>query len=397
VWLARRGKRVPITTPHVTTQFNTATLAFSIPAALGNGAYSLIVSDGDRDQERPKALHVVEEFPGQISIVQMADLPTLGGNGEGDRQLQQIINEINIINPNLVLMTGDVAYGGHWDQYERLLAAMADINAPVIAAPGNHEYEGWAGYLTLLGKPYHSVRYGKLQIINLNSGHGRDQLTETQYAWLQHTLQQRDGRIPLVQIHHPLFHRPPLHGFLVNHVQDVAALVKQTGTPIVLSGHWHGDAVYDEAGRDRRDTWNFPGTPYVVTTTAGADLRKPYSSSPLHHGYRLIRLDHGKLTSYTYDMDGDGRRDPTSSIPMGNLHSEQQDNRSARLENQLHEDFPRARAVIEVPGNEPDLVPDIGHIAERYQADNTTLYVIELALPANSRRDIHLRAADQTP
>lgn len=397
VWLGRRGKRIPVTDTQIATQFTTATLSFSVPATLSAGAYSLIVTDGggDREQVRPKALHVVANFPDQVSIVQMADLPTLGGDGKGDRQFQQIINEINIINPNLVLMTGDVAYGGHWDQYKRLLAAMEDINAPVIAAPGNHEYEGWAGYLTLLGKPFHSVRYGKLEFINLNSGHGRDQLTETQYAWLQGTLQQRDGRIPVLQIHHPLFHRPSLHGFLVNHVHDVAALVKQSSVPIVLSGHWHGDAVYDDTGRDRRDTWDFPGTPYVVTTTAGADLRKAYASSPLHHGYRLIRLDHGKLVSYTYDMDGDGRRDPTSSIPVGKLRSAQPDSRSAWIENQLHEEFSHARAVIKVPCDEPGLVPDTGHIVERYQADNATIYVIELALPANSRREIHLRTKDQ--
>ena len=392
LWLAQRGQRIPISNTFQDTRFNTATVSFPVPASLGPGSYSLIVSDGASEQRRPKAVHVVADFPEKVSIVQMADLPTLGDDGDGDQRLQQIVDEVNIINPDLVLMTGDVAYGGRWDQYQRLLAAMERINAPVIAAPGNHEYEGWAGYLTLLGTPYHSVDFGKLQVISLNSGHGRDQLTETQYAWLQNTLQQRDGRIPVVQIHHPVQHRPELHGYVSAHVQDLVAMFKASAVPIVLSGHWHGDAVYDETGRDRRDTWDFPGVPYVMTTTAGADLRKSYSTSPMHHGYRLIRLEHGRLESYTYDMDGDGQRDATSSIPVGKLHSTQLGATSVLVENALHEDFPHARAVIKVPGDQPDLLPDQGRITAQYREDDTSMYVIELPLPANSQQRVQLRA-----
>jgi hypothetical protein len=389
VWLEHRGKRVAIKDVLHKARFNTATLSFSVPATLNAGSYSLVVSDGSQEQRRPDAIHIVSHFPDAVSIVQLADLPTLG-NHDGDRRMQQLVDEINIINPDLVLMTGDVAYGGQWQQYRLLLAAMARINAPVIAAPGNHEYEGWAAYLTLLGTPYHRVSYGKLQIISLNSGHGRDQLTETQYAWLQDVFRHLDGRTPLVQLHHPVQHRAGLHGFVANHVQDMVEMFRASAVPIVLSGHWHGDAVYDETGQDRRDTWNFPGVPYVTTTTAGADLREDYASSPVHHGYRLIRLDHGKLVSYTYDMDGDGRRDATSSIPVGKLHSTQQDATGVKVINDLNEDFDSARVMIKVPGNQKDLRPDQGRLVEQYQQDDASVYVIEMPLPAQSQQEVHL-------
>ena len=395
VSLQRRGETVAVSGILQQSQFNTARLSFPVPASLGAGTYSLVVSDGANTQMRPGAVHVVSDFPDAVSIVQMADLPTLGGSGDGDRRLQQIVDEINIINPDLVLMTGDVAYGGQWDQYRRLLSAMARINAPVIAAPGNHEYEGWAGYLTLLGAPYHSVNYGNLQIISLNSGHGRDQLTEAQFAWLQKRFRHLDGRIPIVQIHHPVQHRAGLHGFVASHVSDMVGMFRDAAVPIVLSGHWHGDAVYDENGHDRRDTWDFPGVPYVMTTTAGADLREGYSSSPMHHGYRLIRLNRGRLMSYTYDMDGDGQRDATSSIPVGKLRSVQQDATSVLVENELHEDFDNARVVIRVPGDRLDLMSDQGEVVERYRQDDASVYVIELPLPANSRQQVHLFSKEQ--
>ena len=394
VHLALREQLTPLEVTDLKINFNKQFVSVQIPETIGLASYSLVVSDGKNEIFRPKAVHVVSKFPDQISIVQMADLPTLG-RGDGDQRLQQIIDEINIINPNLVLMTGDIAYGGTWDQYHRLLAAMEKINAPVIAAPGNHEYEGWAGFLTLLGEPYHSVQFGHLQFISLNSGHGRDQLTESQYRWLETELDKLVGRIPIIQLHHPMHHRPDLRGYVATHVSHMVQAFKAMGVPIVLSGHWHGDAVYDENGNDRRDSWDFPGTPYVVTTAAGADLREKYSSSPLHHGYRLIYLDKGKLVSYTYDMDGDGQRDATSSIPMGKLRSVPQNNSSILVENELNESFSNARVQISIPGNNVNLVPDHGKLVNRYNYHDRSYYEVEFPLAANSKQRIEL--IDKSP
>ncbi|WP_455223480.1 metallophosphoesterase family protein [Kaarinaea lacus] len=389
VSLGLRDKRLPLTITDSQLEVANQILEVTVPETIDAASYSLIVSDGGQEIIRPKAVHVVNEFQEQVSIVQMADLPTLG-HGDGDQRLQQIIDEINIINPDLVLMTGDIAYGGNWDQYYRLLAAMENINAPVVAAPGNHEYEGWAGFLTLIGEPYHSVRYGNLQIISLNSGHGRDQLTEAQYRWLEDEVNHLQGRTPIIQLHHPIHHRPDLRGYLAVHVPDLVQTFQQLHVPIVLAGHWHGDAVYDETGQDRRDTWYFPGTPYVVTTAAGADLREKYSSSPLHHGYRLIRLDQDILLTYTYDMDGDGYRDATSSIPMGKLRAVPQDGLAVLVENALHEFFPAARVQIKVPGNNLSLKPDFGQLANRYSYKGDSYFDVEFPLAADSQRRIRL-------
>ncbi|WP_455208844.1 metallophosphoesterase family protein [Kaarinaea lacus] len=387
--LELRGQNIPLEILSAKVDFSNQAISVKLPESIPAASYSLVVSDGAQEIIRPKAVHVIRDYPEQVSIVQMADLPTLG-RGDGDQRLQQIIDEINIINPNLVLMTGDIAYGGSWDQYYRLLAAMEKINAPVIAAPGNHEYEGWAGFLTLLGEPYHSVQFGSLQFISLNSGHGRDQLTEAQYQWLEGEIQHLGGRTPIVQLHHPIQHRAELRGYLAVHAQDLVQAFKQLNVPIVLAGHWHGDAVYDETGQDRRDTWDFAGTPYVVTTAAGADLREKYSSSPLHHGYRLIHLDKGKLVSYTYDMDGDGQRDATSSIPVGKLRSVRQDDVTFLVENELYESFPAARVQMKVPGNNLNLVPDHGRLVNRYSYENYSYYEVEFPLAANSQSRIQL-------
>ncbi|MDH5324055.1 MAG: metallophosphoesterase [Gammaproteobacteria bacterium] len=366
-------------------------LQVSLPQNIQAGMYTLQAQGRWRSYKRPNAVTVVQRFKPELSLVQLADLPVLGGDGSGDALLRQIIGEINIINPDLVLFTGDLAYGGSWDQYNRLLDAMLDFATPVIAVPGNHEYEGWGAYLKLLGQPYHVVSYGGYHIVSLNSGHGKDQLTHSQYAWFQNTLASLpEQAVPLLQIHHPLHHKPGLRGYLQVHVDDVVAQVKQAGIPVVLSGHWHGDAVYDELGRERTDTWRFDGTPYVVTTTAGADLRPPYSSSPLHHGYRLLRLRQGELQFYTYDYDGDGKRDASSSLPTGLLSLRHISNTHLVVENQLNETFVDAKVVFHVPGDNPNYVPSIGRLLDYMVLADKVRFEVLLDLPARSDTTVTL-------
>jgi hypothetical protein len=131
-----------------------------------------------------------------------------------------------------------------------------------------------------------------------------------------------------------------------------------------------------------------------VTTTAGADLREKYSSSPLHHGYRLIRLDARKgqagLQFYTYDMDGDGRRDATSSIPVGKLRARQTDPKSLLVENDLHEALENAQVEIKVPGDNLTLMPNQGQLLKCYKDNGHAVYEIGVALAANSRTEISL-------
>jgi len=367
-------------------------ISTTIPLNLTPGSYDLNIKMGDENLVREKAVYVLAQYPQELSIIQLADLPTLGGDGSGDKMLAKLIAEINLINPSAVLFTGDLAYGGgNWYQYELLLEAMATIDAPVIAAPGNHEYEGWSGFLTMLGNPYHSVTLGDYHFISLNSGHGRDQLTLSQFNWLTAMLQQNEDKTQIVQLHHPVKHREELRGYLHQYTDQFSTLVEKYAVPIVLSGHWHGDAVYDQNGKEYADTWEFPGTPYVVTTAAGADLREKYSSSPLHHGYRLIRFKGSKLESYTYDYDEDGQRDASSSIPVGKLSVVYKSSTNASVKNELAETFKKVKVKLYAPVSMGNLLPNRGHILRKYQKNEDYYYDISFTLPANSVVNIRLQ------
>ena len=393
-WLLQAGDKQYVLQPVSSrSEFAEKEFVVKVPGELASGAYSLIAQFGKGNRiEHPKTVHIIDSVPEEFTIVQLADLPTLGADESGDKLLKQIISEINIINPNVVLFTGDIAYGGGWDQYRRLVEAMAQVEAPVITVAGNHEYEGWAGYLHYFVKPYHAVDYGRYKFISLNSGHSRDQLTESQYHWLRSQLRHLQGKTPIVQIHHPLHHKKGQHGFVHVHADDMAALFKQYGVPIVLSGHWHGDMVFDEQGNERHDTWNFPGTAYVTTTTAGADLRPDYSASPLHHGYRIIRLRKDKLESYTYDYNGDGQRDAAASIPVGNLNVSYPAKNTVTVQNQLHEYLPNAIITIATDDTQGQLQPSQGRLLRKIDRNGEKLYEILIDLPADSVTTVTLKS-----
>jgi hypothetical protein len=367
-----------------------------IPEKLIPGNYDLTLTANGLSVTRHHAVHVVTQEQDRMSIVQIADLPPLGGDEKGDQSLRQIINEINIINPTVVMLTGDIAYGGSWDQYQRLTAILRRLDAPVVAGPGNHEYEGWAGYLTSFGSPYHYEDVLGFRIISLNSAHGRDQITLSQYRWLESTLSTAGNKIPIIQLHHPLMHRADLGGVVRGRVEEIVDLFNRHHVLVVLSGHWHGDAVYDEQGNERIDKWDFSGTPYVVTTTAGADLRPKYSSSPMHYGYRLIKIDNGLLQHYTYDYDGDGERDPVSSIPIGLLALKYKDANTVVVNNALNETLLNAKIKFTIKQPHKLLTPSVGRIARRYNLQRQTIYEVTLDLPARSSTKIRMQSKDQT-
>ncbi|MBI2568611.1 MAG: metallophosphoesterase [Candidatus Schekmanbacteria bacterium] len=360
-----------------------------VPAGVPDGPYDLVVSGRQRIVVRPRSLFVQKSFPDRFSLAQMADLPELTTD-DGVRRLNAIVDEINVVNPEAVLLTGDLAYGGAWHSYDRLVRALLRLRAPVIAAPGNHEYEGWAGYLSYFGSPYHAVDLGKLRILSLNSGHGRDQLTQSQFRWLRDNLPPAGSGLTVIQIHHPPF---PERSFRVNDLA-FAALASERGVPLVLHGHWHADGVFDGQGRRREDTTAFPGTHFAVTTAAGRALRRMSETLTSYHGYRIVRIEAGQVVSYTYDVDGDGVRDAAASVPLGMIHVEAPEPGTVRVKNKLNEALPNARVRIAAGADAgPVMSASRGTVAEVIELGETRFFEVVVDIPARSEVVISLLPA----
>lgn len=276
----------------------------------------------------PGALEVWTQgtWPSKFRIVQAGDFHW---PGEADT-LAPFVDEMAVVRPAAVLFTGDVAYNPdpRWfamltTQFRRL----ETMGIAVICCPGNHERKGWAQYLRTFGPhTFHRVDLGPLAILSLDSAHGRDQFTPSQFRWLQGQLNDLGGRTPILQLHHPVF--PPgkaiqgkgdrSGGTLEAFQPAFVELCERKGVPIVLSGHWHQDVVFDRHGALRDDAADFPGIKYVVTTALG-DLTRRVVRWPHggYHGYRILEFEGGRLVRYTHDLPGLPSPTPIASTPLG--------------------------------------------------------------------------------
>ncbi len=243
--------------------------------------------------------------------------------------LEQFVIEMAALRPDVVLVGGDLTYAETEAWYaavEAQFLQLERLGIPVLVAAGNHERKGWPLFLRHFGhSPAFRVDIGPLAVLTLDSAHGRDQLTPSQFAWLEDNLNTLDGRTPIIQLHHPVFPAGSAikgeaggsGGSLMGFQKAFVRLCQDHSVPAVLSGHWHSDAVFDSAGQLRDDTVDFPGTKFIVTTALGNELRQVTRWPQSYHGYRILDFDRGRLVRYTADEPGSGRRSPIASTPLG--------------------------------------------------------------------------------
>ncbi len=292
-----------------------AQLTVSLPA-LPDGTYRLRLHSATQDLTVPRAVFLRHEWPARLRLVQIADLPPPGREALMLRFVEQMQQQ----RPDAVLVTGDINYGGSEANIQFIYGQLARLEVPVIVVAGNHEREGWSRYLRVFGERDHRTDFGPLAILSLDSNHGRDALTPSSYRWLQGELAHLGGRTPIIQIHHPVFAPGPgatadaggTGGYLRGYRRGFLELCARYHVPIVLSGHWHQDAVFDATGTYRSDRVDFPGTKFVVTTALGAPVRKVFEQSPAVNGYRWLEFVDGTLQSYGADA-----HNPVVSTALG--------------------------------------------------------------------------------
>lgn len=290
-----------------------AILSMTLPT-LPDGGYSLHLKTNVQNLLLPKAIFLRREWPTALRLVQIVDLPPPGR----EPLVRRFVEEMHVKQPDAVLVTGDINYTGTQSNIDFIYGQLALLDAPVVMTAGNHEREDWHRYLRVFGARDHRTNFGPLAILSLDSAHGRDAFTPSAYRWLQTELTRLDGRTPIIQLHHPVFPRGPAAtsaargaGYLRGYRRAFVDLCQQRNVAMVLSGHWHQDAVFDSQGNFRTDRIDFPGTKYVVTTALGADARKVFEQSPLRNGYRWIEFAGGQLVSYSSD-----KHNPVPSTPL---------------------------------------------------------------------------------
>jgi hypothetical protein len=307
-----------------------------VPAVTIYELYDLAVAarEGIADTTR-NAVQVVPEFKTDYYFVQITDthLPTHYFYPDGRTatdsseivDLREIIKDVNIINPEFVVLTGDLINEGELEDFlqrqyftkaQRLLT---EFEVPVYLTGGNHDLGGWGstpppagtarrtwwrffGWKRLDDPPpgapartqdysfdYGPAHYVGLEAYNNYDGwryetYGSDSFTQSQLAWLASDLAAASGSTARVLFYHYDF-------------TDQINL-NSLGAAMALAGHTHTDQ-------------NDFTPPYEIVTRSACDGNR---------AYRLIRVSggtpvptatlsagsSGKALDVTYEPANDG-------------------------------------------------------------------------------------------
>jgi len=204
-----------------------------------------------------------------------------GSGANPPKVFLEIIEEVNLLDPDFVVLCGDLILGGgnleetirQWDEYER---AVSRFRMKVWPVPGNHDYRDAISdslWRARLGRPVYSFDHKGSHFVVLNSeelgNRYKDTISPKQLKWLEEDLRKaRDAQHIFVFLHKPLWAFENEQGHWWKEVHPILA---RYGVRAVFAGHWHQYTRYPD-----RD-----GVRYIVTGGAGAPLYK--SPGGFHH------------------------------------------------------------------------------------------------------------------
>ena len=183
-----------------------------IPENIPEALYGLRVSLDGVEDNAARAVKVVSKFKTTYTFVQLSDLHIQGTkeNRANDEKLRQIAEEINLLSPEFVIMTGDVADCGTRPEYLRFLDALSAFKVPTFVIPGNHDHYFWHTrylsygfdeYRKYVGQSFYTFAYGQDRFVGLDTG-DYEKISETamegihaaQWPWLIEVLEKAKNR-----------------------------------------------------------------------------------------------------------------------------------------------------------------------------------------------------------
>lgn len=186
-----------------------------------------------------------------------------------EERLRAAVADANRRNVDAVLFAGDLTKDGAPAEYDLADEVLADLAAPVVAIPGNHDVAKprWDPYeapdRAAFARRYASghlpfvERVGGVDLVGLDSASNADgslgdthegEVGPDQREWLESVLPDLDH--PVVAVHHNVSH-PSTHteGFpgsdlyQANDAPELQSLLARHDVPLTLSGHLHWPGV----------------------------------------------------------------------------------------------------------------------------------------------------------
>lgn len=349
----------------------------------------------------PRAVSV-QKIDGNFSFIHLSDLHIgdLRGLKEnvketiGWKAVKKCIEEINLIKPNFVVITGDLVFGQLYPfeykkEYKKCYEILQLFKVPTYLCPGNHDgyikfgedgLKFWQEYFCPL---YYSFNYGKSHFVMVNSYDwpARSRIAfsyvvfnwggyigKEQLKWIEADLEkEKNAKLKFILLHHnPLWDtknnslfKNPYEGR-----EELLFIIEKYDVDAVLSGHVHYDNVTIKNE-----------TLFITTTTPSSSLGK----DDAYWGYRLIEIKNWSIYSYSYKGE--------SSIPSYRLNYSFKNEYKAVIKNDLDTNI-KAHLSFIVPLGEYEVMN--GKIENvRYGEKLMEIYVIS-EIGKRTEKEIYL-------
>ncbi len=219
-------------------------------------------------------------------IVQLSDLH-VGSQFQQD-VFNKVLEEVNQLNPDSIVITGDLTNEGLIKEYEKCKELVSKFNAKkIITISGNHDYRN-TGYLHFKKYfPFEAVNELSKDVVLVTIGTSRPDRNEgeigyRQNLWLERTMKKYKDSVKILAMHHHLIGIPDTGADRLTAIDagDVLRTILATNVDLVLCGHKHRPWV-----------WNFGNLEIVNAGTATSErVRGLFENT-----YNIITIENKKV------------------------------------------------------------------------------------------------------
>jgi 3',5'-cyclic AMP phosphodiesterase CpdA len=183
---------------------------------------------------------------GTFTIAQISDLHC-GGPHFVPNLLERAISEINDLQPDVVICSGDLTTFGFKEEYAQAKGYLDRIECEsLVVIPGNHDSRnvGYVHFEEFFGDRSSVLKLEGVTVVAIDStepdlDHG--QIGRGRYRWIEEQFERSEARLRIFVLHHHLL---PVPGTgrernVVYDAGDAIECLQRAGVHLVLSGHKH--------------------------------------------------------------------------------------------------------------------------------------------------------------
>lgn len=184
-----------------------------------------------------------------VTIAHISD-PHVGSPFFVPNLMNRVIAELNELQPDAVVCTGDLTSDGYRQEYKNWVAYAERIQAPIHTVPGNHDSRnvGYLHFEDLIGARMWSVDIGGVRVVGIDSSEpdlNEGKVGRVHYDWIRRQFME-PAELKVLALHHHLL---PIPGTgrersTVMDAGDLLEVLTHARVNVVLSGHKHVPYVW---------------------------------------------------------------------------------------------------------------------------------------------------------